>query len=113
MWLLVIALIVLYIATFIFISNNVKKRSPRQSGGSVRPATPGAKKVPPARASRPHQSGQAPQQKRPQQKKPAGASGLSKGAKQNPEAGSIGARQALEQRLYELNVGGHNSGGRR
>ena len=37
-WLLVIALIVLYIATFIFISNNVKKRSPRQSGGSVRPA---------------------------------------------------------------------------
>ena len=112
-WLLVIALIVLYIATFIFISNNVKKRSPRQSGGSVRPAKPGAKKVPPARASRPHQSGQATQQKRPQQKKPAGASGLSKGAMKNPSAGSNAGRQGLEQRLKERQDGGHNSGGRR
>ena len=112
-WLLVIALIVLYIATFIFISNNVKKRSPRQSGGSVRPAKPGAKKVPPARASRPHQSGQAPQQKRPQQKKPAGASSLSKGAMKNPSAGSNAGRQGLEQRLKERQDGGHNSGGRR
>ena len=91
----------------------MKKRSPRQSGGSVRPAKPGAKKVPPARASRPHQSGQAPQQKRSQQKKPTGASGLSKGAMKNPSAGSNAGRQGLEQRLKERQDGGHNSGGRR
>ena len=112
-WLLlvVIALVVLYIATFVFLFSNVKKRQQR-SGGS-RPSKPGGKKMPAARASRPHQSGQQPQQKRPAQHKPGADGRLSKGTLKNPSVGSNAGRQGLEQRLKERQDGNRPGGGRR
>lgn len=115
---LVVILIILYIATFLFFYTNIKKRQLRPAGGANRGARPAGKKVPPARASRPHQvkPGSKPQsgapQRAPQQKKPA-SNGLSKNAMKNPSVGSNAGRQGLEQRLKEKQNSGHNNGGRR
>lgn len=107
---LFIALLVLYVVTALYAYLMLKKLKQRQAGAH-RPAKAGsAKKVPPARASRPHQSGTSSSQPRPQtQPKPKKTQTPSSGARmKNPSVGSNAGRQGLEQRLKDKqNHGGH------
>lgn len=106
---LLVAMVLLYVVSALYIYLNVRKLRQRQSSNHRASRSSGSKKVPPARASRPRQntSGTG-THSRPQQKKPAGNTNHVK----NPSAGSSAGRQGLEQRLKEKQSG-PTSGGRR